>query len=294
MTAPKTAVRPTHGEALSLALAAAARPSDPLPDSHAKRQQRRADCSYPCVAVVSAATSRLLAERFIERGEEEHVEAVDAQAPDDAVAVRAALALVVSAAALAMLPVPTALAAICSNYPNQAATQRARDTIDGDGDGIYCEAISVRVRVPKTFYVKVRLIGIDTPESVRPGRPVECGAKDASANMERLAYGSGGTGRTVRLVTDPTQDTFDRYGRLLAYAYLASSGRGLQTEQLKASWAKVYVYGGAPFQLVDSFRRAKRRPPGKARRVRTLRRQLPHSSPRKTIMPPLNRGDLAV
>jgi hypothetical protein len=35
MTAPKTAVRPTHGEALSLALAAAARPSDPLPDSHA-------------------------------------------------------------------------------------------------------------------------------------------------------------------------------------------------------------------------------------------------------------------
>ena len=66
---------------------------------------------------------------------------------------------------------------------------------------------------------------------------------------------AGGTGRQVRLLTDPTQDTFDRYGRLVAYVYLVLNGRRLQTEQLRAGWAKVYIFGDRPFRLVDSFRR---------------------------------------
>lgn len=37
-------------------------------------------------------------------------------------------------------PAP-ALAARCSDYPNQAAAQAAHDTIDLDGDGIYCESL---------------------------------------------------------------------------------------------------------------------------------------------------------
>jgi hypothetical protein len=32
-----------------------------------------------------------------------------------------------------------AFAATCAEYPNQAAAQRAADTRDADGDGIYCE-----------------------------------------------------------------------------------------------------------------------------------------------------------
>ena len=31
--------------------------------------------------------------------------------------------------------------AVCADYPNQAAAQRAADTVDGDGDGIYCESL---------------------------------------------------------------------------------------------------------------------------------------------------------
>jgi len=57
---------------------------------------------------------------------------------------------------------------------------------------------------------KVRLIGIDTPE-VFGG--VECGGRQASASMKRLAP----PGRRVRVYGDPTQDRRDRYGRLLAY-----------------------------------------------------------------------------
>src|SRR3954466_7319527 len=34
-----------------------------------------------------------------------------------------------------------ASAATCSDYSNQAAAQRAKDTRDADGDGIYCESL---------------------------------------------------------------------------------------------------------------------------------------------------------
>lgn len=61
----------------------------------------------------------------------------------------------------------------------------------------------------------VRLIGIDTPETKRPGTPVDCGGPEASENMRRLAFRNG-RGLQFSLKTDPSQDKRDRYGRLLA------------------------------------------------------------------------------
>lgn len=59
----------------------------------------------------------------------------------------------------------------------------------------------------------VRLIGVDTPETVKPGAPVECHGPAASRFAhERLE------GRQVRLVLG--EERRDRYGRLLAYVYL--------------------------------------------------------------------------
>ena len=66
--------------------------------------------------------------------------------------------------------------------------------------------------------------------------------------MKRLAP----PGRFVILTTDPSQATFDRYGRLLAYARVPAGT--LQLFQLGAGWAKVYVYGGRAFQRTRSFR----------------------------------------
>jgi micrococcal nuclease len=59
----------------------------------------------------------------------------------------------------------------------------------------------------------VRLIGIDTPETVKPGAPVECFGPQASRFAHRLL-----DGRRVRLVFGVERR--DAYGRLLAYAYL--------------------------------------------------------------------------
>ena len=65
----------------------------------------------------------------------------------------------------------------------------------------------------------VRYIGVDTPETVKPGTPVQCFGKRASAENHRLV-----DGRTVRLVFDREQR--DDYGRLLAYVYTAAAGDG--------------------------------------------------------------------
>ncbi len=60
----------------------------------------------------------------------------------------------------------------------------------------------------------VRLIGVDTPETVKPGTPVQCFGERASHFTKRRL-----TGRRVRLVFGVERR--DVYGRLLAYVYLA-------------------------------------------------------------------------
>jgi micrococcal nuclease len=68
----------------------------------------------------------------------------------------------------------------------------------------------------------VRYIGVDTPETVKPGEPVECYGPQASAANHRLVER-----RTVRLVFD--RERRDTYGRLLAYVYARAGGEGRET-----------------------------------------------------------------
>jgi micrococcal nuclease len=70
----------------------------------------------------------------------------------------------------------------------------------------------------------VRLIGVDTPETVKPGAPVECFGQQAS----RLTHGAL-EGRRVRLVFGAERR--DVYGRLLAYVYLPLPTFGLPQQQ---------------------------------------------------------------
>jgi micrococcal nuclease len=65
---------------------------------------------------------------------------------------------------------------------------------------------------------RVRYIGVDTPETVKPGAPVECFGKKASARNKALLP----PGTELRLATDAEER--DRYGRLLAYVYRADDG----------------------------------------------------------------------
>jgi micrococcal nuclease len=79
----------------------------------------------------------------------------------------------------------------------------------------------------------VRLVGIDTPESVKPGSPVECFGKEASAALHVFL-----DGRHVRLVDDVEEE--DGYGRILRYVYL---GAEMANARLVANgYASVYTY----------------------------------------------------
>ncbi len=74
--------------------------------------------------------------------------------------------------------------------------------VDGPGAGV--------TQVGRTY--RVRLLGIDTPETVKPDTPVQCYGHQASAATTALLQGV-----KVRLVKD-VEET-DQYGRLLRYVY---------------------------------------------------------------------------
>jgi micrococcal nuclease len=66
---------------------------------------------------------------------------------------------------------------------------------------------------------RVRYIGVDTPETVKPNTPVQCFGPQAHDLNERL-LGSEGTALTLRF----DRELRDRYGRLLAYVFRAHDG----------------------------------------------------------------------
>ena len=104
---------------------------------------------------------------------------------------------------------------------------------------------------------RVRYIGIDTPESVKPGTPVQCYAKAASHANQRLV-----AGQPVRLRFDAERR--DRYGRLLAYVYRAGDGLFVNAELVRRGYARTLTippdvsHAGEFRRLARSARRAGR------------------------------------
>ena len=130
--------------------------------------------------------------------------------------------------------------------PARASALTLQGTVSQEVDGDTIKVVS------RGFETPVRLIGIDTPETHRPGTVVQCFGPAASARTARLLP----VGQRVRLETDPTQATRDRYGRLLAYVYRPghSGPRASVNFALVATgYAKVYVYGGVPFRYAKAF-----------------------------------------
>ena len=85
----------------------------------------------------------------------------------------------------------------------------------------------------------VRLIGIDTPETVHPTVGVECYGPEASAYAKRLM-----TGTSVWLEYDESQGQRDRYDRLLAYIWLTPA-RLYNLLAIEEGYATEYTYNSA-------------------------------------------------
>lgn len=95
--------------------------------------------------------------------------------------------------------------------------------------------------------VSVRLIGIDAPETQLKKGGVECFGKESRDTLSSLLP----IGTAVRLITDPTQDTYDVYGRLLAYVY--ADQQHINEQMLHEGAAREYTYRRRAYSEQKTF-----------------------------------------
>jgi micrococcal nuclease len=116
------------------------------------------------------------------------------------------------------------------------------DVIDGD---------TVDVIRADGSVIRLRLIGLDTPETVDPNTPQECFGREASTHAgEMLA------GQSVFLEIDASQGDTDRYGRYLRYVWF-TDGRMFNHEMIAQGYAIEYTYD-LPYTYQSEFRAAQR------------------------------------
>jgi micrococcal nuclease len=137
---------------------------------------------------------------------------------------------------LAAIALATALCAGCTASDEPAAAPPATG---GGGE----EAVVRRVVDGDTLIarldgddVRVRMLGVDAPESVAEDRPVECFGPQASARAKALLP----RGALVTLTTDPSQGRFDRFDRLLAEVSVAGSATTINERLIAEGYAEVF------------------------------------------------------
>ena len=82
----------------------------------------------------------------------------------------------------------------------------------------------------------IRLIGLDTPEMYSAEKRIECFAEEASAKARELL-----SGKDVMLEADSSQESYDVYGRTLAYIRL-SDGRLFNKIMIEEGYGREYTY----------------------------------------------------
>jgi len=128
-----------------------------------------------------------------------------------------------------------------SAVPAEVPDGAERATVERvvDGDTVVVDLDGERERL--------RLIGVDTPETVAPGRPVDCFGPEASAwTTEALPAGA-----VVWLEADPTQADRDRYDRLLRFVW-TDSGALVNRELVELGYAREDTYD-EPYRYRDEF-----------------------------------------
>jgi micrococcal nuclease len=126
------------------------------------------------------------------------------------------------------------LAAACGPFGPAGRSDPVADPVPG-------EAIVVRVVDGDTIVARlgpeeetVRLLGIDSPETKKPGSPVECYGTEAATHLHGLLP----EGTIIRLERDATER--DRYGRLLAYVHRQPDEIFINHELVAGGFADLY------------------------------------------------------
>lgn len=97
----------------------------------------------------------------------------------------------------------------------------------------------------------IRLIGVNTPETVDPRKSVECFGREASKKAKELL-----SGRKVRVENDQSQGTRDKYGRMLVYVY-REDGLLVNKYLVEHGYAYEYTYN-TPYKFQSEFKAAQK------------------------------------
>ena len=139
---------------------------------------------------------------------------------------------------VAVVPACSVIASSIAHADPVAATATVLKVVDGDTVDIVDD---VRGRL------RIRLLGIDTPETKKPGYTVGCWGPEASEFAKSTLLG-----QRVAFVTDPGQGMYDRFGRTLAYLDKAD-GWDYSVEAARAGAVHSYVYDGHPSARADEI-----------------------------------------
>lgn len=138
---------------------------------------------------------------------------------------------------------PTATPTETDENP-KAGKQEAKVTrvIDGDTIDVSFDGKTERIRI----------IGINTPETVDPRKLVECFGQEASAKAKEYL-----TDKIVQLEADPTQGERDKYNRLLRYVWIENGTVDFGKLMIATGYAYEYTYN-IPYKYQAEYKQAQK------------------------------------
>lgn len=99
---------------------------------------------------------------------------------------------------------------------------------------------------------KVRIIGVNTPETVDPRRGVQCFGKEASAFTKKSL-----SGQKILLEADPTQSDRDKYNRLLRFVWINDGKTDFGERLISEGYANEYTYD-TPYKYQARYKQAEK------------------------------------
>lgn len=124
---------------------------------------------------------------------------------------------------------------------SSTASYKVLEVVDGD-------TIKVIMNGATTT---IRLIGMDTPETLDPRKVVQCFGREASARAKELL-----SGKNIRLEADSTQGDLDKYSRPLRYVWL-EDGTLYNDKMIREGYAHEYTYD-KPCKYQTQFKEAQK------------------------------------
>lgn len=148
-------------------------------------------------------------------------------------------------------PIPTPQTQVTDSQQNNPAPTPTQAQPSGlvkvvsvtDGD-------TIKVSIDGTTKT-IRMIGMDTPETVDPRKPVQCFGKEASNKTKATLLN-----QMVRLESDSTQGELDKYQRLLRYVFL-EDGTNFEKSMIEQGYAHEYTYD-TPYKYQTEFKAAQK------------------------------------